>query len=187
MYYIPCTYQYPNYPYYPRYVNTSMYMHGSDPRTHFFASNPNFYWQPINEGNRVQLKDYGNQPFVVNIAEAAKQNSTYRTALWTGNHLQVVVMSLNIGEDIGLEIHPTVDQFVRIEEGQGVIQMGDTKENLYFQQSVSDDYAIMIPAGTWHNLTNTGHKPLKLYTIYGPPQHRFGTVHETKADAMGAE
>jgi mannose-6-phosphate isomerase-like protein (cupin superfamily) len=96
-------------------------------------------------------------------------------------------MSINVGEDIGLEVHPTVDQFLRIEEGQGIVQMGDTKDNLYFERRVYDDDAIMVPAGKWHNIINTGNKPLKLYSIYAPPEHPFGTVHETKADAMAAE
>ncbi len=74
------------------------------------------------------LKDYGANPFVININEASKQNNTYRTALWTGKHLQLTLMSLNPGEDIGLEMHPNVDQFLRIEQGQGVTQMGKSKD-----------------------------------------------------------
>ncbi len=135
----------------------------------------------------VERKDYGSKPYVVNIEDAAKQNSTFRTALWTGDHLQVTLMSINVGEDIGLEIHPAVDQFLRIEEGQGIVQMGDTQDNLTFVERVFDDYAIMVPAGKWHNLTNTGNKPLKLYTIYAPPEHPFDTVHQTKAEAMAVE
>jgi mannose-6-phosphate isomerase-like protein (cupin superfamily) len=92
-------------------------------------------------------------------------------------------MSINVGDDIGLEIHPDLDQFIRIEEGQGLIMMGDSKDKLYFQKRVYDDYAIVIPAGKWHNLINTGRIPLKLYSIYAPPQHPRGTVHETKEDA----
>ena len=133
------------------------------------------------------LSDHGPNPYVVNINDAAKQNSTYRTAIWTGTHLQVTVMSLNVGEDIGLEMHPNVDQFLRVEQGQGVVQMGKSKENLDFVKDVSDDSAIMVPAGTWHNVTNTGHIPLKLYSIYAPPNHPFNTVHVTKADAIAAE
>jgi mannose-6-phosphate isomerase-like protein (cupin superfamily) len=140
-----------------------------------------------NMNEKIQLKDYGRTPFVVNINEDTKQNSTFRTAIWTGNNLQVTVMSINVGEDIGLEVHPTVDQFLRIEEGQGIVRMGDTKDNLNFEKRVYDDYAIMVPAGKWHNLINTGNKPLKLYSIYAPPEHPFGTVHKTKADAMAAE
>lgn len=133
------------------------------------------------------LQDYGKQPYIVNIENAAKKNNTFRTALWTGNHLQVTIMSIGVGEDIGLEVHPTTDQFLRVEEGQGIVQMGDTEKNLDFTVPVFDDYAIMVPAGKWHNLTNTGVKPLKLYTIYAPPEHPFGTVHNRKADAIAAE
>ncbi|WLR52116.1 cupin domain-containing protein [Bacillus tianshenii] len=131
--------------------------------------------------------DYGSQPYVVDIEEATKQNDTFRTALWTGEHLQVTLMSIDVGEDIGLEIHPTVDQFLRIEEGQGLVKMGDRMDQLTFEKEVFDDDAIMVPAGKWHNLINTGEEPLKLYTIYAPPEHPFGTVHETKADALEAE
>jgi len=139
------------------------------------------------KGSPIPLKDYGPEPFVVNINQASKQNNNFRTALWTGKHLQVVLMSLNVGEDIGLEIHPDVDQFLRIEEGQGIVLMGDSKENLNFSANVADDFSIMVPAGTWHNVINTGHTPLKLYTIYAPPQHPHSTVQRTKADAMAAE
>lgn len=135
----------------------------------------------------IELKDYGPEPFVVNINEATKQNKTFRTALWTGSHLQLTLMSINVCDDIGLEIHPDLDQFIRIEEGQGLVKMGDSKDNLNFQRKVYDDFAFIIPAGKWHNLINTGNKPLKLYSIYAPPQHPHGTVHETKADAQAAE
>ncbi|SFJ27187.1 Mannose-6-phosphate isomerase, cupin superfamily [Halobacillus dabanensis] len=136
---------------------------------------------------RVVLKDYGNNPFVVDIEEVTKQNRTFRTALWTGEHLQVTLMSIAVGEDIGLEVHPDVDQFLRVEQGQGLVQMGDRRDQLDFQQRVADDYAIMVPAGKWHNLTNTGQRPLKIYSIYAPPEHPFGTVHKTKAEAMATE
>lgn len=126
-------------------------------------------------------------PYVVNIDQAAKLNTNYRTALWTGQHLQVTLMSINVGEDIGLEVHPTTDQFIRVEEGQGLVQMGDSKERLDFQTMVYDDYAIMVPAGKWHNVTNTGNRPLKVYVIYAPPEHPHGTVHPTKAVAMASE
>jgi len=134
-----------------------------------------------------RITDYGPQPFVVDIEEATKQNNTFRTAIWTGEHLQLTLMSINAGEDIGLEIHPELDQFLRIEEGEGIVQMGDSKDQLDFQRKVADDFAIIIPAGKYHNVINTGSKPLKLYSIYSPPQHPFGTVHQTKADAMAAE
>lgn len=131
--------------------------------------------------------DYGPKPFVVNIEEATRQNNTFRTALWTGQHLQVTLMSLNVGEDIGLEMHPATDQFLRIEQGQGIVQMGESKEQLSFQEHVRDGYAILVPAGTWHNVINTGAGPLKLYSIYAPPHHPHGTVQATKAIAEAAE
>ena len=139
------------------------------------------YW------NKGIVKDHGPNPFVVNINEATIQNDTYRTALWTGKHLQLTLMSINPGEDIGLEIHPQTDQFLRIEQGQGYVQMGNSKENLYFTQYVGPDSAIFVPAGTWHNVTNIGSIPLRLYSIYAPPNHPFGTVSKTKAEAMAAE
>ena len=134
----------------------------------------------------IVLKDYGPNPFVVNIEEATKQNNNFRIALWTGKHLQLTLMSINPGEDIGLEIHPDLDQFIRIEKGQGLVKMGNTKTCLDFQENVYDDFAFIIPAGKWHNLINTGNIPLKLYSIYAPPQHPFRTVHETKKDAEEA-
>lgn len=139
------------------------------------------------DSNGTVLKDYGPNPFVINIDQATKQNNTFRTALWTGNYLQLTLMSINVGEDIGLEIHPDHDQFLRIEQGRGLVKMGNLKDNLDFQRSVTNDFAIIVPAGTWHNLINTGNRPLKLYSIYAPPQHPKGTVHVTKADAMKAE
>ncbi len=166
------------------YEGQTMYRGYSDEYDYAY---PYRHWHPVNEVRAGKIKDHGKKPFVVDINEASKQNKTYRTAIWTGNHLQVTLMSINVGEDIGLEIHPHIDQFLRVEEGNGVVQMGHSKDNLSFQKRVSDDFAIMIPAGTWHNVTNTGNKPLKLYSIYAPPQHPFGTVHRTKAEAMAAE
>lgn len=138
-------------------------------------------------GQKKKRKDYGKEPFVLNIDKATKKNDTFRTALWTGDHFQVTLMSIGVGEDIGLEIHPDVDQFIRVEQGQGLVEMGETEDQLDYKKKVYDDYAIMIPAGKWHNLTNTGKEPLKLYSIYAPPEHPFGTVHKTKADAIAAE
>ena len=96
--------------------------------------------------HKETLKDNGANPFVININEASKQNNNYRTTLWTGKHLQLTLMSINPGEDIGLETHPNVDQFLRIEQGEGVAQMGESKDNLTFKENVNDDSAIFIPA-----------------------------------------
>jgi mannose-6-phosphate isomerase-like protein (cupin superfamily) len=132
-------------------------------------------------------QDFGPEPYVVNIDEATRQNESFRSSLWTGTHLQVTLMSLDVNEDIGLEIHNNVDQFLRVEEGDGVVMMGNNQNNLDYQEEISDDYAIMIPAGKWHNIKNTGNIPLKLYSIYAPPAHPHGTVHETKEDAASTE
>ncbi len=134
-----------------------------------------------------ELKDYGPMPIVVNIEKVTKENDTFRTALWTGKHMQLTLMSINVGDDIGLEIHPNVDQFIRIEQGNGLVKMGTDKNNLSFQRRVNSSNAILIPAGTWHNIINEGNIPLKVYSIYAPPQHPHGTVHKTKADATAAE
>lgn len=132
-------------------------------------------------------KDYGPEPYAVDIEAATRRNNNYRTALWTGNHIQVTLMSIKVRGDIGLEVHPDTDQFLRVEQGQGIVKMGPTKDNLSFQQRVFPGSAIMVPAGTWHNLINTGNIPLKLYSIYAPPHHPHGTVQKTKEDAMAAE
>lgn len=181
MYYYP--YEYP-YQQNPNYVRTPYY--GTYPNGEIQAYPLDLY-RVVNENGSGMLKDFGTKPFVININQATKQNNTYRTAIWTGKYLQVTLMSLNPGEDIGLEMHPDVDQFLRIEQGQGITQMGKNKNQLNFKRNVYDDSAIFIPAGTWHNLTNTGNIPLRLYSIYAPPNHPFGTVHPTKADAMKAE
>ena len=143
----------------------------------------NNYYNPYDRMYTNPIRDYGPDPFVVNIEDVTKANDTFRTALWTGNHLQVTIMSIPVGESIGLEIHPDTDQFIRIEQGDGLVQMGATKNNLNFQRRVNSDFAFVIPAGTWHNLVNIGSVPIKLYSIYAPPKHPRGTVHLTKADA----
>jgi mannose-6-phosphate isomerase-like protein (cupin superfamily) len=146
------------------------------------------YYNPMNEMDFTRYtnrpNDYGPDPFVINIEKATLQNNYFRTALWTGSHLQLTLMSIKPGEDIGLEIHPDIDQFLRIEQGRGIVMMGQRRDRLDFQRNVQDNYAIIIPAGTWHNLINTGRMPLKLYSIYAPPQHPFGTIHVTKQDAQ---
>lgn len=172
---------------YPNYYFWSGYYY-SDPRLYYYGYSHDSWHQEQNEETRnITLQDYGDKPFVVDIEDAAEQNRNYRLTLWTGSHLQVTLMSLMPGEDIGLEAHPNVDQFLRIQEGRGLVQMGNAQNNLYFEQQVGNDYAIMVPAGMWHNLTNTGNKPLKLYSIYAPVEHPFGTVHETKQAAQAAE
>ncbi len=137
--------------------------------------------------NSVTLKDYGPDPFVVNIDAATIQNDAFRTVLWTGENLQLTLMSINANEEIGLEMHPNIDQFLRVEQGEGMVRMGNQKSNLTYERSISDGTAILVPAGTWHNIINTGKKPIKLYSIYAPPKHPKGTIHKTKAEATSVK
>jgi mannose-6-phosphate isomerase-like protein (cupin superfamily) len=123
--------------------------------------------------------DHGNQPFITNIETATKENNNYRTALWTGANLQLTLMSIQPGEDIGLEVHDDHDQFLRIEQGEAIVHMGPDEANLEEMIAKEDD-AIFVPAGTWHNVSNQGDQPLKLYSIYAPPEHPHGTVQATK-------
>ena len=125
--------------------------------------------------------------WIDDIEKVTVQNSTFRTVVFTGQHTQLTVMSLKPGEDIGLESHPNLDQFIRIEKGQARVELGKTKENVDEKHDVEDDWAVIVPAGVWHNVVNTGSGEVKLYSLYSPPEHPDGTVHETKADAEAAE
>ncbi len=138
-------------------------------------------------GHAPEIRDYGAEPLIVNIDCFAQQNPYYRTALWTGNHLQVTLMSIPVHGDIGLEMHSHLDQFIRIEDGYALVMMGNSQTNLNHRQRVNGNYAVLVPAGTWHNIINIGKTPLKLYSIYAPPQHPFGTVHKTKKEAEDSE
>lgn len=125
--------------------------------------------------------DFGPEPFVVNIARATQQNPFYRRTLWTGCHLQLTLMCIPPCGEIGLEVHPDNDQFLRLEEGQGIVMMGACRERLNFQRPVCQDDAIFVPAGTWHNVVNTGRTPLKLYAIYAAaaPPAWDGSPHQS--------
>lgn len=132
----------------------------------------------------VVLKDYGKEPLVIDIEDYTLSNDNFRVALWTGSNFQLTLMSIPVGGDIGLELHGDIDQFLRIEKGKGKVMMGDTKENLDFVREVSDDFVVLVPAGKWHNIQNTGDTPLKIYSIYAPIEHPFGTVHKTQAEDL---
>jgi mannose-6-phosphate isomerase-like protein (cupin superfamily) len=131
--------------------------------------------------------DQGPEPFVIDIERATLDNENYRTTLWTGRNLQMTVMHIDPGHDIGLEVHTDGDQFLRIERGRGRVQMGPTADDLPFDEQVEDDWVILVPAGAWHNVTNVGDEPLKVYALYAPPEHPHGTVHGTKAESDAAE
>ncbi|KGF02354.1 cupin domain-containing protein [Actinomyces sp. S4-C9] len=130
-----------------------------------------------------QFDDQGKKPYVIDIEKETLDNTNFRTTMWTGEHIQLTVMEIPVGGDIGLEVHEDTDQFLRIEQGKGRCEMGPSKDDLNFVKEVEDDFAIFVPAGAWHNVTNIGKEPLKLYTIYGPADHLPGTVHKTQADA----
>lgn len=123
-------------------------------------------------------------PAALDIEQATLANKTFRTTLWTAKHLQLTVMSIPPGDDIGLEVHPETDQFLRVEQGRARCQMGVTEEDLSFDQEVSDGWAVLVPAGTWHNITNIGDDDVRVYVLYGPPDHQAGTVHETHQAAL---
>lgn len=134
----------------------------------------------------IILKDYGAEPQVLNIEDYTIGNETFRTAIWTGNNMQLTVMSIPVGGEVGLEMHKDIEQFLRIEEGEAEVLMGDEQDKLSFVRKAGDDDAIFIPAGKWHNIINKGDKPLKLYSIYAKPEHPHGTVHQDKAESDDA-
>lgn len=132
------------------------------------------------------MQDNGPSPYVVDIEELTLQNENFRTTAWTGRQMQMTLMTIKPGEDIGLEVHNDHDQFLRIEQGSARVEMGPTETDLQIWDA-KDDFAIFVPSGVWHNVINTGSDALKLYSIYAPAEHAHGTVHVTKADAEAAE
>ena len=131
----------------------------------------------------MPIEDIGPKPQSFDLETATVENTNYRTVAWSGKHLQLTLMSIPVGEDIGLEAHPGTDQFLRLDAGRGRVQMGPAKDQLDFEQEVEDGWAIFVPAGTWHNVTNIGEEPMRLYAVYAPTHHSAGKVHATAADA----
>jgi mannose-6-phosphate isomerase-like protein (cupin superfamily) len=125
--------------------------------------------------------------WVADVERATLDNENFRTVLFTGEHTQLTVMRLGPGEDIGREAHPHLDQFIRIEVGKARVELGRTEDQIDETHDVEDDWAIIVPAGMWHNVVNTGSGDVKLYSLYSPPEHPPDTVHRTKADAEAAE
>jgi mannose-6-phosphate isomerase-like protein (cupin superfamily) len=121
------------------------------------------------------------QGFVKDIEVLTGDNPDFRRILYTAKNMQLVVMSLKPGEDIGEEVHKNGDQFFRLEEGEGQISIDGSVNK------IKSGTAMIIPAGARHNIRNTGDKPLKLYTVYAPPNHIDGTVHATKAAAEASK
>jgi mannose-6-phosphate isomerase-like protein (cupin superfamily) len=131
----------------------------------------------------VNIKDIGPQPQSFDLEQATVESEHYRSVAWSGRYLQLTLMSIPVGGDIGLEAHPETDQFLRLDAGRGRVQMGPSKEQLTFDREVSDGWCVLVPAGTWHNVTNIGEEPMQLYAIYAPAHHKPGKVHETAAVA----
>ena len=125
--------------------------------------------------------------WVADVEKATLDNTNFRTVLFTGEHTQLTVMALQPGEEIGWEAHHDIDQFLRIEQGSGRAEFGATEDRVDETHDVTDDWAIIVPAGVWHNVTNMGDEALKLYSLYSPPEHPDGTVHTTKAESDAAE
>ena len=140
-----------------------------------------------NCGRHPEIRDYGCEPLIFNIQHATAMNENFRTTLWTGRDLQLTLMSIPVCGEIGVEMHDDVDQFIRIESGRAKVFMEGCPNALQEVGCVDGHDAILIPAGTWHNIVNDGRSPLRLYSLYAPPQHPRGTVHATKADAERAE
>jgi mannose-6-phosphate isomerase-like protein (cupin superfamily) len=120
--------------------------------------------------------DYGPEPYAVNVQQLAEENQNFREAIWTGENLQMTLMSIPVCGEIGLENHRDTDQIIRIESGNAVVKMGGCENRLDIQQCMRSGDAVFIPAGTWHNVINTGRHPLKVSSVYAPPNHPRGTV-----------
>jgi len=125
--------------------------------------------------------------WVGNIERETIDNDTFRTVVFTGEHTQLTVMSIPLGGDIGGEVHDGHDQFLRIESGRARVELGGSEGSPAETHDVEDDWAVIVPAGEWHNVVNTGTEALKVYSLYSPPEHPDGTVHRTKADAEADE
>ena len=139
--------------------------------------------QKHNCGKHPEIRDYGCEPFIFNIKHATCMNENFRTALWSGKKMQLTLMCIPVCGDIGLEMHADVDQFICVESGRGKVCMGNCRSELREVACVEENCAILIPAGTWHTIINNGNCPLKLYSLYAPPNHPCGTVHRTKAES----
>ena len=122
----------------------------------------------------MTIEDIGPEPQSFDLEQETVENPNYRTVAWSGRYLQLTLMSIPEGADIGLEMHPETDQFLRLDGGRGRVQMGRSRDNLEFDEEVSDGWCILVPAGTWHNVTNIANEPMQLYAIYAP-QARQGT------------
>ena len=125
--------------------------------------------------------------WVGDVEQATVTNTDFRRVLFTGRQQQLTVMRLAPGEEIGLESHDHLDQFLRVEQGTARLTLGRSKDQVNEEHQLEEDWAVVVPGGVWHNVINVGSDELKLYSLYAPPEHPADAVHHTKADADAAE
>lgn len=125
--------------------------------------------------------------WLADINDLTLGNTNFRTVVHTGEHAQLTLMRLHPGEQIGWERHGHLDQFLRLEQGRARVEFGRTGDSVEETHEIEDDWALIVPAGIWHNVVNIGEEDVKLYSLYSPPEHPHGTVHTTKADADAAD
>ena len=131
-------------------------------------------------GALTEMRDRGNEPIVFDIRKEAFMTPDFRTALWTGGNLQLTVMTIPKGEEIGVEMHESLDQLIGVISGAGEVSFGNRENYLAPPIPLDAHSVVLVPAGTYHNVKNVGNTPLKLYSVYAPRAHKFGTVEKSK-------
>lgn len=147
--------------------------------------NYNKFHMASNISNNIDyagVRDYSNEFFSADLNKIVINNENFRTALWTGNNLQLTLMCINPKESIGTEIHQNVDQFFMVTSGNGMILMGNNQSMSEYKSKLDSGTVAIVPAGKWHNVINIGETPLKLFSIYAPPQHKKETIHKRKVE-----
>lgn len=134
-----------------------------------------------------QKSDHGSAPYVTNVEQMAGRNNNFRAAIWTGENLQMTLMCIPPCAEIGLEIHEDTDQIIRVERGNALVKIGQCRCSQDAQKRLCQGDAVFVPAGTWHNIINTGRCSLRVSSVYAPPKHQRGTVHQTKEEAEKEE
>ncbi len=131
----------------------------------------------------TNIIDHGPTPFVTDLKQDTISNTYFRAARWTCKNMQLTLMSVPVDSDIGLDVHQTSDQFFYIEQGNALVVMGNCPDCLQYQARITENYAVLVPAGIWHNIINSGSIPLKMFTIYAPSLHPHGSIYRTKEEA----
>lgn len=131
----------------------------------------------------VDNNDYGPAPYIFNIQKITMKNDAFRVTKWSGENLQLTLMSIEPGGGLGMEAHDGHDQLIRVESGTGIASIGNSPEDIIITEPVSEGSAVLVPNGAFRDVQNTGDTPLKLYSIYAPAEHPHGTFHKTRTDA----